>query len=129
MIAETRIPSVGPGAPSDLNDRSTGSKVSRFTVTTDVETEDKMLIASDVLPPTAAVVELRANPQHAGTADRGYRRDSLTHAIEAFVSRKANAFADAFAFATMKAIWRGLPACVHEAQNRPAREALMLAAT
>jgi alcohol dehydrogenase class IV len=61
------------------------------------------------------------------TADTG--TDSLTHAIEAYVSRKANAFADAFARPAMKNIWVELPIAFREPGNRRARERMMLAAT
>jgi alcohol dehydrogenase class IV len=61
------------------------------------------------------------------TADTG--TDSLTHAIEAHVSRKANAFADAFALMAMKTIWAELPTAFREPGNRRARESMMLAAT
>src|SRR6202035_5600442 len=61
------------------------------------------------------------------TADTG--TDSLTHAIEAYVSRKANPFTDAFALAAMKTIWRELPTSFREPDNPKAREAMMLAAT
>ena len=61
------------------------------------------------------------------TADTG--TDSLTHAIESYVSRKANGFTDALALTAMQTIWRVLPVCVHEPGNREAREAMMLAAT
>jgi alcohol dehydrogenase class IV len=107
----------------------TGSEVTRFTVITDVETGEKMLVAGDVLLPTAAVVdfELTLTMPPRLTADTG--TDSLTHAIEAFVSRKANPFADAFALSAMKTIWRELPTSYHEPHNRTAREAVMLAAT
>jgi alcohol dehydrogenase class IV len=107
----------------------TGSEVTRFTVITDVETEEKMLIAGDVLLPTAAVVdyELTLTMPPRLTADTG--TDSLTHAIEAYVSRKANPFTDAFALAAMKTIWRELPISFQEPGNHAARAAMMLAAT
>src|SRR6202042_1335863 len=53
----------------------------------------------------------------------------LTHAIEAYVSRRANAFSDSFALSAMRAIWINLPKAYFEPQNREAREAMMLAAT
>ena len=107
----------------------TGSEVTRFTVITDVETEEKMLIAGDTLMPTAAVIdfELTLTMPARLTADTGI--DSLTHAIEAYVSRRANPFADTFALAAMKTIWRELPTSFHQPENRSAREAMMLAAT
>lgn len=107
----------------------TGSEVSRFTVITDSETNEKMLIAGASLVPNAAIVdfELTMSMPARLTADTG--TDSLTHAIEAYVSRKANAFSDIFAMAAMKTIWAALPTAFHEAGNRRAREAMMLAAT
>ena len=54
------------------------------------------------------------------TADTG--TDSLTHAIEAYVSRKANRFTDALALAAMKTIWDELLAAFNEPSNRKARE-------
>jgi alcohol dehydrogenase class IV len=107
----------------------TGSEVSRFTVVTDAETGEKMLLAGDALLPTAAVVdyELTLTMPPRLTADTG--TDSLTHAIEAFVSRKANPFTDALALSAMRTIWRELPISFREPGNRKAREAMMLAAT
>jgi alcohol dehydrogenase class IV len=107
----------------------TGSEVSRFTVITDSETDEKMLIAGASLVPNAAIVdfELTMSMPARLTADTG--TDSLTHAIEAYVSRKANAFADVFAMAAMKTIWAELPTVFHEPGNRRARESMMLAAT
>ena len=106
----------------------TGSEVTRFTVITDVETGEKMLVAGDVLLPTAAVVdyELTLTMPPRLTADTG--TDSLTHAIEAYVSRKASPFTDALALAAMKTIWRELPISFHEPGNHTARAAMMLAA-
>lgn len=107
----------------------TGSEVSRFTVITDSKTDEKMLIAGAALVPDAAIVdfELTMSMPARLTADTG--TDSLTHAIEAYVSRKANAFADTFAMTAMKAIWAELPTAFREPGNRCARERMMLAAT
>jgi alcohol dehydrogenase class IV len=107
----------------------TGSEVSRFTVITDSETDEKMLIAGASLVPDAAIVdfELTMSMPARLTADTG--TDSLTHAIEAHISRKANAFADVLAMAAMKTIWAELPIAFQEPGNRRARESVMLAAT
>jgi len=107
----------------------TGSEVTRFTVIIDSERNEKMLIAGGALMPTAAVVdyELSMTMPPRLTADTG--TDSLTHAIEAYVSCKANAFTDGVALAAMKAIWDELPIAFNEPSNRKAREAMMVAAT
>ena len=88
-----------------------------------------MLISGISLLPSAAVVdyELTMSMPPRLTADTG--TDALTHAIEAYVSRKANPFTDTIALAAMKTIWTELPKAYHEPGNRPAREAMMQAAT
>ena len=123
------IPRKGPPHVAIPTTAGTGSEVSRFTVITDSETNEKMLIAGAPLVPNAAIVdfELTMSMPARLTADTG--TDSLTHAIEARVSRKANAFADAFALMAMKTIWAELPTAFREPGNRHARESMMLAAT
>lgn len=123
------IPKKGPLHLAIPTTAGTGSEVTRFTVITDSETGEKMLIAGASLVPNAAIVdfELTMTMPARLTADTG--TDSLTHAIEAHVSRKANAFADAFAMTAMKTIWAELPTAYRDPGNRRAREAMMLAAT
>jgi alcohol dehydrogenase class IV len=123
------IPKAGPTHIAIPTTAGTGSEVTRFTVITDSAKGEKMLIAGGVLLPSAAVVdfELTMSMPARLTADTG--TDSLTHAIEAYVSRKANPFTDTFALAAMKTIWAELPTAFREPDNRAAREAMMLAAT
>jgi alcohol dehydrogenase class IV len=107
----------------------TGSEATRFTIVTDEATEEKMLCIGLAFLPLAAIVdfELSLTKPMRLTADTGV--DSLTHAIEAYVSRRANPFADSFALSAMRAIWMNLPSACFEPGNRVAREAMMLAAT
>jgi alcohol dehydrogenase class IV len=107
----------------------TGSEATRYTIVTDEETGEKMLCIGLGYLPIAALVdfELTLTKPMRLTADTGV--DSLTHAIEAYVSRRANAFADSFALTAMRAIWMNLPIAYFEPHNRAAREAMMLAAT
>ncbi len=107
----------------------TGSEATRFTIITDDPTGEKMLCIGLAYLPMAAICdyELTLTKPARLTADTGV--DSLTHAIEAFVSRRANPFADAFAVSAMQAIWANLPVVFFEPQNRGARAAMMLAAT
>ncbi|HEV2275472.1 MAG TPA: iron-containing alcohol dehydrogenase [Acidobacteriaceae bacterium] len=123
------IPKTGPPHIAIPTTAGTGSEVSRFTVISDSVHGEKMLIAGSALLPSAAVVdyELTLSMPQRLTADTG--TDSLTHALEAYVSRKANRFTDTFALAAMKTIWAELPVAFREPGNRAAREAMMLAAT
>jgi alcohol dehydrogenase class IV len=107
----------------------TGSEATRYTIVTDQETNEKMLCIGLAYLPLAAMVdfELSMTKPMRLTADTGV--DSLTHAIEAYVSRRANGFSDSFALSAMRAIWANLPIACFQPENRDAREAMMLAAT
>ncbi len=107
----------------------TGSEVTRFTVITDVATNEKMLIAGLGVTPAAALIdyELTLTAPLRLTADTGI--DALTHAIESYVSRKANPFSDGMAISAMRLIWKHLRTACAEPQNHAAREAMMLGAT
>src|ERR1700733_9508981 len=111
------IPLAGPPHLAIPTTAGTGSEVTRFTVITDSETGEKMLLAGNTLLPAAAVVdyELTMTMPPRLTADTG--TNSLTHAIEAFVSRRANPFTDALALSAMRTIWRELPVSFHEPGN------------
>jgi len=106
----------------------TGSEATRFTVITDTERGEKMLIAGMGALPLAAVVdyELTFTVPKRITADTGV--DSLTHALEAYVSKQANPYSDTQALAAMALIGANLRTAYAEPDNGPAREAMMLGA-
>ncbi|MGE0226164.1 MAG: iron-containing alcohol dehydrogenase [Acetobacteraceae bacterium] len=107
----------------------TGSECTRFTVITDTENDEKMLIAGFGALPLAAIVdyELTFSVPPRTTADTGV--DSLTHALEAYVSKRANPFSDALATAAMELIGRNIRTAYAEPNNAAAREAMMIGAT
>ncbi|MEM6535970.1 MAG: iron-containing alcohol dehydrogenase [Pseudomonadota bacterium] len=107
----------------------TGSEVTKFTVISDSETGEKMLLPGAAFMPIAALVdfELTMGKPMRLTADTGI--DSLTHAIEAYVSRKANPFSDGVAELAMSLISTHIHTACREPDNRDAREGMMRAAT
>jgi alcohol dehydrogenase class IV len=123
------IPKIGLPIIAIPTTAGTGSEVTRFTVITDTETDEKMLIAGLACCPTAAIVdfELTLTMPLRLTADTGI--DSLTHAIEAYVSKRANPYTDGMAKNAMGLIARNIRTACAEPQNRMAREAMMLGAT
>ncbi len=106
----------------------TGSEATRFTIITDEATDEKMLCTGVAFCPAIALVdyELTLTKPRRLTADTGI--DSLTHAIEAYVSAKRNPYSDGLAQLAMTALARHLRTVCNEPDNRPAREAVMLAA-
>jgi alcohol dehydrogenase class IV len=107
----------------------TGSECTRFTVITDHERGEKMLISGLGCLPLAAIVdyELTLTVPPRTTADTGV--DSFTHALEAFVSKRANPFSDALALAAMDLIGKNIRTAYAEPNNHAAREAMMIGAT
>lgn len=82
----------------------TGSEVTRVTIITDPSTNVKMLIADWRLIPDVAILDplLTTSCPPKVTAYSGM--DALTHAIEAYVSAKANPMTDAFAISAIRRI-------------------------
>jgi alcohol dehydrogenase class IV len=107
----------------------TGSEVTKFTIVTDTASDEKMLIMGLGCLPTAAIVdyELTLSMPFRLTADTGI--DALTHAIEAYVSRKANPVSDAYALTAMKTLYANVRTACFTPGDRAAREAMMLGAT
>lgn len=107
----------------------TGSEATHAAVITDSETNEKMLCSGLGFMPVAALVdfELTLTMPYRLTADTGI--DSLCHALEAYVSRKASPFTDGIALTAMSTIYRNIRTACAEPDNRAAREAMMLAAT
>lgn len=107
----------------------TGSEVTRFTIITDDTVDEKMLCVGIGFMPSAVIVdyELTLSVPARVTADSGI--DALTHAIEAYVSKKNGPFSDHEALAAMRMIGPNLRAVYHQPDNRAAREAMMLGAT
>ncbi len=107
----------------------TGSEVTRVAIITDSESREKMLCMGLGLMPVAALVdyELTLTMPYRLTADTGI--DSLCHALEAYVSRKANPFTDSIALTAMGSIYSNIRTACEQPDDRPAREAMMLAAT
>ena len=123
------IPKIGLPLIAIPTTAGTGSEVTRFTVITDSERDEKMLIMGLACCPAAAIVDyqLTLSMPWRLTADTGL--DSLTHAIEAYVSRKASPFTDGVARSAMALIARHIRSACREPGNAAAREAMMLGAT
>jgi len=106
----------------------TGSEATRYAVITDTGRNIKMLLKGDALLPDVAVIDARFTltaPQWV-TAAAGM--DALTHAVEAYISRKANPITDMFALSAIKRIFAHLPGAFDDRCNIKAREEMAMAA-
>lgn len=107
----------------------TGSEVTRFTIITDEHSDEKMLCVGIGFMPVAALIDygLTLSLPPRTTADTGI--DALTHAIEAYVSKKGNPYSDSQALSAMRLIGPHLRRAYHQGTDREAREAMMLGST
>jgi alcohol dehydrogenase class IV len=107
----------------------TGSEVTRVTIITDETNDEKMLCVGIGFMPTAALVDynLTLSLPPRTTADTGI--DALTHAMEAYVSKKASLYSDTQAIAAMKLLAPNLRRVFHDGSDKEAREAMMLGST
>ena len=104
----------------------TGSEVTIFTIITNTKTNVKMLISSPYLMPTLAIIDplLTVSMPRGLTAATGL--DALTHAIEAYVSKKAQPMTDVMALSAMRLLATNLPLAWEDGKNLEAREKTML---
>lgn len=124
MVSESGVPIIA--IPTTAG---TGSEVTRFTIISDENTDEKMLCVGRGFMPSVALIDYELTislPQRA-TADTGI--DALTHAMEAYVSKKANPYSDAQAIAAMRLIGPNLRRVYHNGKDIEAREKMMLGAT
>lgn len=123
------IPKLGLPMVAVPTTAGTGSEVTRFTVITDTETDEKMLIAGPGLVPMGAIVdfELTMKLPKRLTADTGI--DALVHAIEAYVSQKQNPMASMFALDAMGRLAAHLRQAYAHPEDRTARAEMMIGAT
>ncbi|WP_424980051.1 iron-containing alcohol dehydrogenase [Leisingera sp. S232] len=107
----------------------TGSEVTHHTVIIHDASREKISCRGEGFVPGAAIVDFNltlSKPKRL-IADNGL--DTLTHAIEAYVSRKATLYSDRMALDCMRLVAANLELAYADPENLEAREALMLAAT
>lgn len=106
----------------------TGSEATKFTVITETQKNVKMLIGSAFLVPRVALIDplLSVSMPPELTAATGV--DALTHAIEAYVSKKSNPLTDSLALSAIKLVCANLPLAWADGQNIVARANTMVGA-
>jgi alcohol dehydrogenase class IV len=106
----------------------TGSEATKFTVITDSGKGAKLLLKGDGLLPDLAVVDpaLTLSAPPALTAATGM--DALTHAAEAFTSKKATPLTDPYALDAIRRILSSLPRAYRDGGDIEARSSMAVAA-
>lgn len=92
----------------------TGSEATKFTVITDSEKGIKMLLKGDVLIPQLAIVDSDFTVSSPKSVTAATGLDALTHAVEAYTSKKAIPLTDTLAVSAVKRIMKYLPIAYNE---------------
>jgi alcohol dehydrogenase class IV len=124
-----RVPRAGAPLVVIPTTAGTGSEVTKVAVITDTARGVKMMMLDRHLLPTVALVdyELTVTMPPSLTAHVGV--DTLTHGLEAYVSRRATALTDPLALTCIRLVAENLEKAWREPANPAAREGMMLAAT
>jgi len=104
----------------------TGSEVTKFTVITDTERKRKMLIGSVNIIPNIAIVDPLLTISMPQDITMSTGMDALTHAIEAYISIKAQPITDLLAIEAIKHISKYLRRAWANGEDIEAREKVML---
>ena len=120
-----------PGAPliAISTTAGTGSECTKVTVITDSERNVKMMLSSPYLMARVAIVDpllSLTTPPHLTSA---VGVDALTHAIEAFISKRAQPITDALALKAIRMISGYLRQAWADGENIKARTEMMIAAS
>lgn len=105
----------------------TGSETTQVTIITDTKNDIKMLLKGAVLMPDVAVVDPTYSVKVPANITAWTGLDALTHAIEAYTSKKAFPECDTYALSAIKRIFENLPVAYQDGRNSYAREQMSLA--
>ena len=106
----------------------TGAEATNRAIITDTESNIKMLLKGDVLLPRIAVVDPRFSMECPLNVTVATGLDALTHAVEAYTSRKASKESDELAIIAVKRIFKNLPLLVKDLSCAEARREMAFAA-
>ena len=106
----------------------TGSEATKFTVITDSKKDIKMLLKGEALLPDLAIIDAKFSLTAPKGVTAATGMDALTHAVEAYTSRKANPLTDTFALSSIKKIFKYLPLVYKNGADKKAREEMAIAA-
>ena len=106
----------------------TGSEATKFCVYTDTATDAKLLMKGDALLPKLAVIDYTYTISSPVSITVATGMDALTHAVEAYTSKKANPVTDIYCLDAIKRIFKYLPLAAKDGNDKTAREQMSLAA-
>lgn len=106
----------------------TGSEATKFTIITDTKKDIKMLLKGEKLLPQLAIIDPALSVSSPKNVTSATGMDALTHAVEAYTSKKASPITDMYALSAIKRIFKYLPVAYQDGSDIEARKELSLAA-
>ncbi len=117
----------GPGLPKIMvpTTAGTGSEVTLTAVFIRKDTKEKGGINSPFLYPEYAILDPVLTMSLPPNITSSTGLDALCHAIESYISKKANFLSESISLSAIKNIWKNLPIVYSEAGNLKSREKML----
>jgi len=116
----------GPPIVAIPTTAGTGSEVTRVSVISDTAAKKKMPIFGDMLVPALAILDAEFTVSMPRNVTAASGMDALTHAVEAYLSKKANLLTDPLALAAISTLAANLPVVLEFPEDVEAREEMLL---
>ena len=129
FMGRHKVPNAGLPLFAIPTTAGTGSEVTKVAVITDTRRDVKMMMLDQHLLPAVALVDFELTMTMPAALTAAVGVDTLTHGIEAYVSRLATPLTDPLALSCIRLTGEHLETAWRDPGNRVAREGMMLAAT
>lgn len=117
-----------PGIGAIPTTAGTGSEATKFVCITDSSSNVKMLLKGDSMIPDVAVINPEFTRDMPQSVIAATGLDALTHAVEAYTSKKATEFTDVLARSAVRRIMENLPRSYTDSTDLKAKKEMALAA-
>ncbi len=124
-----KVPNAGVPIIAIPTTAGTGSEVTKVVVIGDTGRNVKMMCLDLNFLPSVALVDYELSMTMPKTLTANVGIDSLVHAVEAYISRKAHPTTDCLALSAIGLITANVRTAWAQPDNAPAREAMMLGAS
>jgi alcohol dehydrogenase class IV len=122
-----KVPNKGVPVIAIPTTAGTGAEVTKVTIIGDTERDVKMMILDVNIMPDCALVDYQLTMSCPPDLTANVGIDTLVHAVEAYVSIKANPMTDPIALSAIRLISENLLTAFNEPDNQRAREGMMMA--
>lgn len=104
----------------------TASEVTKMSIITDTVAKKKMVIASEKIMPTIALLDAEVTVSMPSKIAAATGMDALTHAMESYLSDKASPMTKMFALKAVELIAKNIHSATYNPNNIEAKEAMLL---